>query len=220
MTQEIQAIQHNFEALANIAIKEADSYSFNLNQLPAVNNYNTDIREDRHFKSIFEALNKKKQNCLYWFELESEALAVELNHLLDIKREELKQKKRVVPASRTNKWSLNNMEFLVVYYDEQLISIKKISKNDGEELLKIIESTFNYLFFGVIYSVLLILVGKLSNDLFFYSFLGASTFIITKIISNLIYNYMLIQKSKKVKYHEKKIKQRIKTFKSMIKENR
>ncbi|WP_299104344.1 hypothetical protein [uncultured Tenacibaculum sp.] len=102
MTQEIQAIQCNFVALANIAIKEADSYSFNLNQLPAVNNYNTDIREDQYFKSIFEALNKKEQNCLYWFELESEALAIELNHLLDAKREELKRNLRVVPVKNSN----------------------------------------------------------------------------------------------------------------------
>lgn len=101
VTQEIQAIQRNFEALANIAIKEAETYVFNLNKLPSVN-YDEYIGDSAYFKTMFKQLNTKQNNCLYWFELESEVLAIELNNLLDTKREELKQKKRVVPVKNSN----------------------------------------------------------------------------------------------------------------------
>lgn len=123
-------------------------------------------------------------------------------------------------VTKTNRWSLKNIEFLMNHYKDELKSLKKISENDNGELLKLIEGTFNYFFLGLIFAVSILFIDKVSNDLFFYSFLGASTTLIIKIIGNLMYNYMLIRKSKKIGYHEKKIKKRIKTLKEIIKKSK
>ncbi|MBK6265092.1 hypothetical protein JKA74_08585 [Marivirga sp. S37H4] len=115
---------------------------------------------------------------------------------------------------------MRNIEFLINHHKDELKSLKKISENDKGELLKLIEDTFNYFFFGLIFAVSLLFIDKVSNDLFFYGFLGASTTLIIKITRNLIYNYRLIRKSKKIEYHEMKIKKRIKTLKEIIKKSK
>ncbi len=108
----IKDIKNNFAIATNLILDEIETFNFRLNQLPPVNNFKTDIRKYKHFKDIFERLNTKEENCLYWFELETTELSVELNALLDKKRTELKLNKRVVPA--TNKNSNSNVIYVGV----------------------------------------------------------------------------------------------------------
>ncbi|OCK42680.1 hypothetical protein BA195_13955 [Tenacibaculum soleae] len=95
-------INKNFELLTESILEQSEKYEFNLNQLPNVNEFRTDIRQDENFKQIFSELNKKESNCIYWFECESIQIATELNNLLDSKRNELKFNQRVVPVINKN----------------------------------------------------------------------------------------------------------------------
>ena len=95
-------INRNFELLTKSILEQSQTFDFNLNQLPEVNEFQTDIRQDKYFKEIFKELNKKEFNCLYWFEAESIENATELNNLLDSKRKELKVNNRVVPVINKN----------------------------------------------------------------------------------------------------------------------
>lgn len=54
-----------FDSLAQEVINKAETYTFNIKDLPHVNNYETDIRSDLNFSHIFAALNTKLSNCLY-----------------------------------------------------------------------------------------------------------------------------------------------------------
>ena len=96
------SIKSNFESLTESIIKQSEKFNFNLNQLPSINDYKTDIREDKYFKEIFSELNKKEFNCLYWFDCESVEVAEKLNKHMDSKRKELKANNRVVPATNNN----------------------------------------------------------------------------------------------------------------------
>ncbi|WP_027878938.1 hypothetical protein [Mesoflavibacter zeaxanthinifaciens] len=121
--------------------------------------------------------------------------------------------------TKTNRWSLKNIEFLVNHYKDELKSLKKISENNNDELLNLIEETYNYFLFCLIIVISLLFINKVTSDLFFYSFLGTSTTLIMKIIGSIIYNYKLVKKSKKIEFHEKRIKRKIKTLKELIKKH-
>jgi|TARA_B110000240_G_scaffold33507_1_gene36278 hypothetical protein len=123
-------------------------------------------------------------------------------------------------VTKTNRWSLKNIEFLINHHKDELKSLKNISENKNGELLKITENTFKYIFFILIFAIALLFIDKLGSNLFFYSFLGASTSLIIKIIASLIYDYKLVQKSKKIEFYEKKIKKRIKVLKEIIKKSK
>lgn len=99
MTKDIKV---NFEILTNSILEQAETFSFNLKQLPHVAEFTMDIRLDKNFSSIFEKLNKKEHHCLYWFEIETSELATELNILLNKNREKLKLDQRVVPVMNKN----------------------------------------------------------------------------------------------------------------------
>lgn len=95
-------INQNLKDLTESILENAETHHFNLGQLPKINEYKTDIREDLNFKEIFVELDKKIHHCLYWFEVENIEKAMELNLLLDKTREELKQRGRVVPVINKN----------------------------------------------------------------------------------------------------------------------
>lgn len=123
-------------------------------------------------------------------------------------------------VTKTNQWSLKNVEFLISHYKGELKSLKNISDNNNGELFKLIEDIFQSIFLGLIIAVVLLFINKIGDNILFYSFLGSSTSLIIKIIASLIYNYKLIQKSKKREYYEKKMKKQIKTLKAIIKERK
>jgi hypothetical protein len=91
-----------FDSLAQEVIEKAEIYTFNLKDLPNVNNYQTDIRSDLNFSQMFAELNKKLSSCLYWFEVETLDHCSNLRDLLDQNRELLKSNYRTVPARNSN----------------------------------------------------------------------------------------------------------------------
>ncbi|MBK0368665.1 hypothetical protein [Flavobacterium agrisoli] len=95
-------LSEKFERIAQDVINEAEIYSFNIKDLPHINNYQTDIRSDLNFIEIFSELNKKIHNCLYWFEVETPDKCGKLKDLLDTNRENLKLNLRTVPSKNNN----------------------------------------------------------------------------------------------------------------------
>jgi len=99
MTNEIIT---KFGKIGSEIIELAEVYEFKTSDLPEINDFKTDIRIDPNFSRIFEELNLKTNNCIYWFNFESERKAAKINLLLDNNREELKDKFRVIPPPNKN----------------------------------------------------------------------------------------------------------------------
>ena len=83
-----------------------DSYyhklEFNTNQLLNHEGYTKFVNSDGELVTIFNDLNCIKENhCLYWFELENEELANDLN--LELNKYRLKNLKTVPPRNNKNK---------------------------------------------------------------------------------------------------------------------
>lgn len=99
---EIMNFVKNIESIGDEIIKQPKVHRFETFDLLEHNNFNIDIRQVPVFDEIFEDLNRKKNNCIYWFNLESDECAKEINCLLDINREELNKLRRVVPPKNRN----------------------------------------------------------------------------------------------------------------------
>ncbi|MFH7010522.1 hypothetical protein ACHRV5_01550 [Flavobacterium sp. FlaQc-52] len=97
---DITILIEKFDSLAQEVINKAETYSFNIKDLPHVNNYETDIRNDLNFSLMFVALNKKLSSCLYWFEVETLEHCSNLQNLLDQNRELLKSNLRRCPPKK------------------------------------------------------------------------------------------------------------------------
>jgi len=95
-------LKSKFDKLAQEVINEAETFTFNLKDLPDLNNYKTDIRKDLNFTQIFEILDKKSKNCIYWFEVESTNHCENLQVLLNENRESLLVNFRTVPVRNSN----------------------------------------------------------------------------------------------------------------------
>ena len=65
-------------------IKKSKVYPFETSDLLDHNNFMTDIRQAPVFDKIFKDLDLKKDNCIYWFNLDNNKIAKEINSLLDI----------------------------------------------------------------------------------------------------------------------------------------
>ena len=116
---------------------------------------------------------------------------------------------------KTNKWSLENINFLAKHYKEELETIKKLSENNKGELLNLLDQTYKFFGYLFILATAFLIIDKINNNILFYSFLGASTSLTIKLIAGLIYNYKLIQKSKNIKHYENKILVRIKNLEEL-----
>ena len=92
------------EITSVIKDNEPEQFTFNLNELPDHNNYRLDIRQFGKFLKVFNSLNSKTNDCLYWFSVPLKADAQKLKNEIDKQREPLKQQqdKRVVPAKNNN----------------------------------------------------------------------------------------------------------------------
>src|SRR5690554_3963317 len=97
-----QILKEKFEKLAEKVTKEAEVINFKLKDLPDVNNYQTDIRKQLNFDKIFENLNTKINNCIYWFETDTSDNCHSLQVLLNNNREMLNLNARTVPVKNTN----------------------------------------------------------------------------------------------------------------------
>jgi len=96
-------IKTNLEKIGEKIIEKSKVYKFKTSDLPEHNNFMTDIRHASPiFEKIFKELDLKTNNCIYWFDLVNNENAKEINSLLDIKREELKKNKRVIPPKNIN----------------------------------------------------------------------------------------------------------------------
>ena len=93
-----EKIKPHLKNLSNISNNFAvETISFNTNQLPPINNFNTDIRQNSSFTKMFELLNTKKGFCIYWFECENEDLATELVTIFKDELQNLSAAERTIP---------------------------------------------------------------------------------------------------------------------------
>lgn len=108
-----QIIKSEFQKIVDDIILRKDSNDFNIatfntKDLSNHNNYNEKdcINQKPDFWNSFKVLDSvKKNNCLYWFELENEKKADELNSLLNSYRLKWKQEgvKKVPTTNRNTK---------------------------------------------------------------------------------------------------------------------
>ncbi|QKJ63231.1 hypothetical protein [Flavobacterium sp. M31R6] len=96
-------LKQKFEELACEIINEAETFSFNLSDLPEIADYKISIRNDNVFGEILSNLDKKINNCIYWFETENNDSCNNLQKLLDGQRENLSLNARTVPVKNRNK---------------------------------------------------------------------------------------------------------------------
>ncbi|KOS05035.1 hypothetical protein AM493_02535 [Flavobacterium akiainvivens] len=100
---------HNFDEVIETLINNAQSFSFNLKDLPDAFEYTANlnpnhksIRSHQTFKPIFDELDAKKNSCLYWFELDDDINCKTLIDLLNTSRLSLAEKERIVPVANKN----------------------------------------------------------------------------------------------------------------------
>lgn len=101
---------HNFDELIETLKNNADSFSFNLNDLPNAFEYtpsptkldSQNIRTHIKFDTLFRTLDNKRNSCLYWFELENEIDCNNLISVLNNNRISLIERERTVPVINTN----------------------------------------------------------------------------------------------------------------------
>ena len=90
-------IQCQLNKLAKKIIKNAEKFSFDLRELPDLSSGSVSIREPGPLKIFFEKLDKKTEDCLYWFEVDDIEMGNHLQKLLNEKRSYLKEIGRKVP---------------------------------------------------------------------------------------------------------------------------
>ena len=105
-------------------------------------------------------------------------------------------------------YTFENLNWLINHYKQQLIAIKKIKNNDGQELSLIIERIYRYLSSALIILFLLLFINMI-NSKFFYAIFSLNLFPIIKIFYNLIYDYKLIKKAKNYKKAKEKLENQI-----------
>ncbi len=111
IANEITKIDDIFKPIVNdIITKKLVDYSesFNTKDLPDNNGFSIHPNTLPEFHNVYRPLDKKNNDCLYWFELETIEKAIELNNILDEYR--LKYKKgdesyRNIPAKNKNETS-------------------------------------------------------------------------------------------------------------------
>lgn len=100
---ETTEINNSFGMIVNLITANAVEYEFNLTSIPDLTYLDVNIREESPLKGLFEALDKKTKNCIYWFEVDNIFIGNQIKILLDVNREILKLKGRKVPVHNKNK---------------------------------------------------------------------------------------------------------------------
>lgn len=95
-------INNKLEKIFKYITSKTVTYSFNLDDLPEVNEFKTDILKAAKFDKIFEELNNKKLNCIYWFELDDNESCKNLIARLNSRRKELQDNIRNAPPENKN----------------------------------------------------------------------------------------------------------------------
>ncbi len=95
-------INEKLDKIFYFILNKKSIYKFNLLNLPDTNNFSTNILDTEIFREIFNELNKKSNNCIYWFELQNEQDCSDLILRLENNREFLKENFRVIPPKNKN----------------------------------------------------------------------------------------------------------------------
>lgn len=95
---------YNFTEVIDSIIANAETFQFNLKDLPDVveYTYHKSILGHPKFESIFSALNEKQTSCLYWFEFNDSEMCSSVINVLNANRERLKESVRAVPVMNKN----------------------------------------------------------------------------------------------------------------------
>lgn len=137
-----------FDGLYNTLLNQAEKYTFNLKDLPHVNDYLNGIRHLDKFHNMFKELDSKTNSCLYWFQLSDEESCGKIVQLLDNSREFLKENVRIVPVKNSNcnsktlyvgsrrggytkKWELSNISGRII----QHLGFYKVGSTQGLQLV-------------------------------------------------------------------------------------
>ena len=107
ITESQKIIDKEIQAIVNTIYENRDNDNFyhkgtfNTKDLPDHENYTVDLNKDAYFRGIIYSLleNINANHCIYWFELESDVKASELNTLLCNYRD---TKAKKVPATNKN----------------------------------------------------------------------------------------------------------------------
>lgn len=107
VNQHEQVIENHFNTIVDklLSKKPPHSYSqkFNIKDLPDCQDFNHSPNIDPMFRYLFEELDTMDKHCLYWFEVQSEEKAVELNYMINEYRlNKGKEEYRSIPASNKN----------------------------------------------------------------------------------------------------------------------
>lgn len=96
-------INERLDSIYKYIVSKNEQFTFNLRDLPELNNYQTNILTEKGFYDIFTKLNNKRDNCIYWFELENKENCEILVEYLNRNRNLLFENIRVVPPQNKNR---------------------------------------------------------------------------------------------------------------------
>ena len=109
-----------------------------------------------------------------------------------------------------------NIKQLISIYTEELEDVKNLHQNVQGAQLNLIDSLYRNILYSFLIIIIFLTINKFGNIIFFYAFLGSSISLIFRIISNLIYNYKLILKSKDFENYNIKINSKIENLTSLL----
>lgn len=101
---------HNFDELIQTLKNNAESFSFELSDLPDAYEYTptpekrdaSNIRTHIKFDAMFRALDLKRTHCLYWFELNDKISCSKLIEIQNNARLALGERQRTIPVRNMN----------------------------------------------------------------------------------------------------------------------
>jgi len=95
-------LKKKFDELAQEIIDDAETFTFNLKDLPDINDFRDDIRKNLNFTELFDNLDQKLNSCIYWFETQTIEDGNKLQNLLNQNREFLGSNFRTIPVKNNN----------------------------------------------------------------------------------------------------------------------
>lgn len=95
-------ITYKLEEVGKHIIPLAQKFTFNSSELPDNEDFTANIVTHPIFSPLFDKLLAIRENCLYWFSLDSNDKCEILNNLLNTNRESLAVIPRVIPPDNKN----------------------------------------------------------------------------------------------------------------------
>jgi hypothetical protein len=107
------------------------------------------------------------------------------------------------------KWSQRRAKKLLEHYQKEIAEVKLIKDNDPKILFTLIHRLYGSLNSIIMVTIILVLINLFDNELWFYSFLGVGTRVISGEIIRAFYQEGLFEKSKKFESYMKKMDRKI-----------